>query len=78
MNDEICFLDWQYAGNYSRVFELLHLKLCEADDPDFFSALLEALPDLEEELQTARYQSLQHIMRNNILYGTVPINISPP
>ncbi|KAF2722710.1 hypothetical protein K431DRAFT_337844 [Polychaeton citri CBS 116435] len=75
---QICFVDWQFAGNYPRVFEVLHIKCCEADDPDFFNALLKALPEFEEELHTRKYQCLAQIMSNNILYGVVPSDLSPP
>lgn len=76
-NNEICVLDWQFAGNFPSVFELLHLKVCEAEDRIFFGALLEEIPETSEELETCRYKFLCQIMSNNIQYGTKRV-VPPP
>jgi hypothetical protein len=76
-DDKICFVDWQFAGNYPGVFEVVHLKVCEADDPVFFEALIKSLPEYEEELKSKRYEYMLEVMKNNIRYG-VGRHLAPP
>jgi hypothetical protein len=77
VDDKICFVDWQFAGNYPGVFEVVHLKVCEADDPVFFEALIKSLPEYEEELKSKRYEYMLEVMKNNIRYG-VGRHLAPP
>lgn len=76
-DDKICFVDWQFAGNYPWAFEAVHLNCCEFDDPVFFEALFKSLPEYEEVLKSRKYKDLLEVRKNNIRYG-VARHLVPP
>jgi hypothetical protein len=45
-DDEICFVDWAFAGFYPPFFQRFCLEWCSSDSTSFVRSLLDQLPDI--------------------------------
>lgn len=43
-SDEICFIDWAYAGFYAEYFQRFCIEWCMVDDESYIRDLLHHLP----------------------------------